>query len=285
MTLLPRSEHDRAELERLLRADPALHSYELGDLDDFFWPHTTWYRHGDSVALVYHGAGLPILLALDRPSRVQAMAELVDGLAFLLPQRFYAHVSVGVEGVLGRHFHLEPSGLHHKMALTDPGRLAGFPQRGHVLTEADLSDLIELYSLAYPGNAFDPRLLRTGQYVGLRRDGLLVAVAGVHIWSPAMRVATLGNVATHPDLRGQGLGTAAVATVCRRLLPTVDVIALNVKADNDSAVALYRRLGFSRVADYHEFDVFPADFPAEVPATSAAAAGSAQAPPRPLSPR
>jgi len=250
--MLPRSVHDRAELEGLLRDDPALHAYELGDLDDFFWPLTTWYRHGRSVAMIYYGTGLPILLALDRPDRADGMAELVDGLAFLLPQRFYAHVSVGVEGVLGKHFRLEPGGLHHKMALTDRTRLDGFEGEGDVLTDADLSDLIGLYRCAYPSNAFDPRLLQTGHYVGVRRRGRLVAVAGVHVWSPAQRVATLGNVTTHPELRGRGLGTAVVVTVCRRLLPTVDVIALNVKADNASAIALYSRLGFTPVGEYHE---------------------------------
>jgi ribosomal protein S18 acetylase RimI-like enzyme len=257
MSQLPESVHDRAELERLLRGDPALHAYELGDLDDFFWPHTTWYRHGESVALVYHGAGLPIVLALDRPGRVDTMAELVDGLAFLLPQRFYAHVSVGVEGALGKHFRLEPGGLHHKMALTDPERLTASAPAGEVLSDEDLTDLTDLYLCGYPESVFDPRLLQTGQYVGIRRGGRLVAAAGVHIWSPAQRVAALGNVVTHPDLRGQGLGRAAVTAVCRRLLPTVDLIALNVKADNASAIALYTRLGFSRIADYHEFDAFP----------------------------
>jgi GNAT superfamily N-acetyltransferase len=272
VTVLPESVHDRAELQRLLRADPALHAYELGDLDDFFWPHTTWYRHGDSVALIYHGTGLPILLALDRPERAEAMAELVDSLAFLLPQRFYAHVTVGVEGVLDKHFRLEPGGLHHKMALTRPRMLDGFAGGGEVLGPTDLGDLLELYASAYPGNGFDPRLVQTGQYIGLRRDGRLLAVAGVHIWSPAQRVATLGNVTTHPDARGQGLGTAVVAKLCRRLLPTVDTIALNVKADNASAIGLYTRLGFSPVADYHELDAF-------------AAAVSGQAPTPPLSPR
>jgi hypothetical protein len=34
---------DRARLEAWLRRDPAMHLYELGDLDDFFWPRTRWY--------------------------------------------------------------------------------------------------------------------------------------------------------------------------------------------------------------------------------------------------
>ncbi|WP_433017857.1 hypothetical protein [Kribbella sp. CA-294648] len=29
--------HDRAEIEKILRRDAALHAYELGDLDDFYW--------------------------------------------------------------------------------------------------------------------------------------------------------------------------------------------------------------------------------------------------------
>jgi RimJ/RimL family protein N-acetyltransferase len=262
MTFLPECVHDRAVLERLLRADSAtdaaLHAYELGDLDDFFWPHTTWYRHGDSVALVYHGAGTPILLALARPERAQAMAELVDGLASLLPQRFYVHVSAGAESALSKHFRLEPYGLHYKMVLTEPERLEDFAPAGEVLTDEDLTDLSRLYLSGYPGNSFDPRMLQTGQYVGVKRDGRLVAVAGVHVWSPVQRVAALGNVVTDPAVRGQGLGTAVVGAACRRMLPAVDIIALNVKADNASAIAVYTRLGFTHVADYWEFDAFAA---------------------------
>ena len=35
--------HDKAVIEGFLRRNPLLHIYPLGDLDDFFWPHTTWY--------------------------------------------------------------------------------------------------------------------------------------------------------------------------------------------------------------------------------------------------
>ena len=91
-----------------------------------------------------------------------------------------------------------------------------------------------------------------GPYLGIRRGGELLAVAGVHIWSPSYRVAAIGNVATHPRARGGGLASVAVAALCRRLLATVDRIALNVKADNSAALALYTRLGFTPVAEYTE---------------------------------
>lgn len=250
--MLVRSVHDRDELAGLLRRDPAQHAYQLGDLDDFFWPYTTWYRHRDSVALVYHGNGLPILLALDSPERAGDLAALLDGLAPLLPARFYAHLSPGAEDVLGRYFEAEPHGVHLKLALTDHTRLNAVTPAGAVLTPADLPELTALYELAYPGNWFDQRMLETGQYVGLRLDGALVAVAGVHVWSPTYRVAALGNVTTHPDLRNQGLGRSVVAALCHRLRRSVEHITLNVRADNAAALALYARLGFTAIDDYFE---------------------------------
>lgn len=246
------SVHDKAEIARLLSRDPELHAYALGDLDDFYWPYTTWYRHEDTVALVYHGAGFPAVLAFERPDRLEPLTELLEGLLFLLPQRFYAHVSVGVEEVLTKHLRTQPQGLHLKMALTDRDRLIRTEPRGVPLTRADLAGVTALYRAGYPSNWFDPRMLDTGQYFGVRQEGELIAVAGVHVWSPDYRVCALGNVTTHPLVRGTGIGKAVVAALCRRLLESVDHITLNVKADNASAIAVYHALGFTQVAGYHE---------------------------------
>lgn len=147
--MLVRSVHDRGELADLLRRDPALHAYELGDLDDFFWPYTSWYRQDDALALVYHGAGLPTLLAFDRQDRVTALVDLLEGLLPLLPRRFYAHLSAGVDGALAKHFQAEPGGLHLKMALTDVTRLDLTRPAGEVLGPADLPELAALYDVAY----------------------------------------------------------------------------------------------------------------------------------------
>ncbi|MDG4833661.1 GNAT family N-acetyltransferase [Solwaraspora sp. WMMD1047] len=248
----PRTVHDRAELAGLLGRDPALHAYQLGDLDDFFWPYTSWFRDGDSVALVYHGGGSPILLAFEPPERRDRLIGLLTGLAPLLPRRLYAHLSPGAEAALTGQFAAESHGPHRKLALTEPARLPLVEPAGEPLTTADLPELERLYRLSYPDNSFDPRMLATGHYLGLRRAGELVAVAGVHVWSARYRVSALGNVTTHPELRGQGIGTALVAGVCRRLLRTVDHITLNVRADNTPALALYARLGFTPVAEYTE---------------------------------
>ena len=68
-----------------------------------------------------------------------------------------------------------------------------------VLGPADLDEALELYAVAYPTSWFDARRLETGRYVGRRVDGRLVAVAGVHVHAPALGVAVVGDVATHPS--------------------------------------------------------------------------------------
>jgi hypothetical protein len=87
---------DRGVLESFLRQDEALHLYELGDLDDFFFPRTTWYglyRESTlaAVALVYAGTELPVLVVLHRD--VDIARATLEALAGALPPRVYAHQS------------------------------------------------------------------------------------------------------------------------------------------------------------------------------------------------
>ena len=127
-----------------------------------------------------------------------------------------------------------------------------FINSGNLLFTSDLDEVLAFYERAYPGTWFEPRMLETRRYVGIR-DGELLCVAGVHVWSPAWRVAALGNVATLPEARGRGLATTACADLCRLLLDDgIEVIALNVRADNRSAILAYERLGFAHAADYVE---------------------------------
>ena len=97
-------------LAGLLGRDPQLHAYELGDLDDFFWPYTTWYRHGDTLALLYHGGDPPTLLAFAEPDHEDELTTLLTGLLPLLPRRFHAHLSPGAERVLVGPFQGRPYG-------------------------------------------------------------------------------------------------------------------------------------------------------------------------------
>jgi len=250
--------YDKSAIEAFLRRSPFLHLYALGDLDDRFWPATTWYGRIEAgeiraVALLYGGLGLPTLLALGG-EEMPHLEELLRSILPLLPRRFYTHLSPGLAGILGHHYRLEPHGEHDKMALVHLDRLPFTEIPGVVrLTEADLEEVLQFYAGSYPGNWFEPQMLQSGPYFGMRGPGGLVSIAGVHVWSPRYRVAALGNVATHPGQRGRGYGRAVTGTLCTHLLCTADTIGLNVKSDNAAAIACYRALGFEPCACYEEY--------------------------------
>jgi hypothetical protein len=221
MALVPLS--DRDAIERWLRRDAPVHLYELGDLDDFFWPSTTWYGLGDgpdaasvgAIALLYQAPSLPVVVALGRAADLDDIRALLEELAPLLPSRFYAHLVPGSADVLGRSFALEPHGTHARMVLASRALVDTIDTADAVvLGPHDEAELLALYARAYPGNWFDPRMLETGAYFGVRRGGTLASVAGVHVVSRSHRIAALGNIATDPSLRGRGLARIALAAVC-----------------------------------------------------------------------
>lgn len=230
---------------------------ELGDLDDLPWPHTSWYTLSPDgpVALLYAVGDVPTLLGFTRPGQAAALEELAGALLPVLPRRFLGHLTGNAAKVLESGYAVRFRSTLLRMALTEPAvadRYPAGPWRPAPLTREDLPELLDLFEQAYPGNWFDDRMLDTGQYLGARQDGQLVAVAGVHVHSAPYRVAAIGNVTTHPRVRGQGAGAACVAELCRHLRKTVDHIGLNVRADNSTAVRLYRRLGFSEVTEFTE---------------------------------
>jgi len=242
---------DRAEIEKILRRDPALHAYELGDLDDFHWPDTVWYadHHRRWVVLVYAGGTVMLFVREDE----QEAGELLHSVAAELPDRFAGHFTAGVVNGLAAGFRSEPAGLQLKMRLTDhdgPWRLAtGDVER---LGPGDLAAVQAFYARSYPGNWFDPKMLDTDQYFGIRNNGDLISIAGVHVHAPAQRVAVIGNVATHPAYRGLGLATATCARLCQELMATTDDITLDVAAGNAAAIACYEAVGFTTFARYEK---------------------------------
>jgi ribosomal protein S18 acetylase RimI-like enzyme len=187
------------------------------------------------------------------------MRHLLSQLVRVFPRRWYAHLTQEVADVLADEYRIVPHGTYHKMSLTDRSRLATIDTSAAVaLSAADTDDLLALYAASYPRNWFVPRMLETGFYYGIRRGGALVSVSGVHVYSPLYKVAALGNIATRPDARGQGFGTAATGRLCQELLRVgIEHIGLNVNADNHSAVACYKKLGFTPIAVYGEYDVEP----------------------------
>jgi ribosomal protein S18 acetylase RimI-like enzyme len=249
---------DKHAIEAFLRRNPFLHLYGLGDLDDRFWPETTWYGRVDggairAIALLYSGLALPTLLALG-DDEILHLEDLLRSIQALLPRRFYAHLSPGLAEILREHYRLDPHGQHEKMALVRPEQLPFTEIPGvERLTEANRDEVLRFYARSYPGTWFEPEMLRKGPYFGMRGPAGLVSIAGVHVWSPAYRVAALGNITTHPEHRGQGYARAVTGTLCTYLLRTTDTIGMNVRSDNAPAIACYQALGFQSLDCYEEY--------------------------------
>ncbi len=248
--------HDKAKIEAFLRQHTFLNLYAIGDLDKFFWDYTTWYALASDQQIkqlvLLYARSFPVLLGLS--AEVEQLKELLQLLLPLLPKQFYAHLSGDAIAIFTKNYHIQSHGIHYKMALSDSSRIDNIDTSEVIpLSITNLDQLQQLYQVNYLGNWFEPHMLETGFYYGIRRGDTLVSVAGVHIYSQEYKVATLGNITTHPQWRGQGLGTLVCAKLCQALLKTVEYIGLNVKADNPSAIACYRKLGFERVATYEEF--------------------------------
>ena len=122
------SRHDKAEIEAFVRQNPLRYLFELGDLDDFFWPSTVWYarKAGDTIqqlALLYIGVSPPIFLANLAPPEEQ-MRELLHELRTLLPQRVFTNLHPAHVDVFTPEYVIHPRGIHLKMGLRDRSQLA-----------------------------------------------------------------------------------------------------------------------------------------------------------------
>src|SRR5215207_1490674 len=110
-----------------------------------------------------------------------------------------------------------------------------------VLTEEDVPEMLDLVNLAQPG-PFLPRTVEMGQYLGLRQDGHLVAMAGERLHLTGF--CEVSAVCTHPDYRGRGYGGALTTMVAEAILERQETPFLHVAPGNDGALSLYIKLGF-----------------------------------------
>jgi len=246
--------NDKILLHDYLIRDKYLHLYEIGDLDDFFFGETVWYsgvENGDAkaIALLYNGLSTPTLIALT--SDIKPMERLLSEITPDLPSALYIHLSPGLEQPFKERYEIDTAGENFKMALKDLSPVREFDTNGVIrLGEKYAESLGDFYAGAYPGNWFSPRMLQSGYYYGITERNRIIAVAGVHVFSKEFNVAALGNIAVDPEYRNRGIGRKVTAACCKALLNEVDYIGLNVSVRNQSAVALYKKLGFRSTHRY-----------------------------------
>ena len=108
------------------------------------------------------------------------------------------------------------------------------------LTEADVPEMLELVARTRPG-PFLPGTIAFGGYVGIRREGALVAMAGRRMRAPGW--IEVSAVCTDPAQRGAGLGRRVTAAVVRGIRAEGDEALLHVLPENP-ARRLYEAMGF-----------------------------------------
>ncbi len=253
--------HEKEQLASFLMRNKEVNVLAIGDLDPFFWPSTMWWgwQAGDDLsglALLYCGAGMPVLL-LSSEIHQGHTQDFVRALKALMPSAVYAHLSPGVDQLFSDHYQMVPHGRHLKMVYRHPEKNKDIDTSEVApLNKEHLPAIEQLFAAAYPGNFFDARMLDTNLYYGIWAGDTLQCAAGIHTYSPQYGVAAIGNVTTLPEMRGRGLASKVCARLLSALQANVDVIALNVQADNAAAIQVYQRLGFETVAEYDECEMY-----------------------------
>jgi ribosomal protein S18 acetylase RimI-like enzyme len=106
----------------------------------------------------------------------------------------------------------------------------------------DVPEMLALVAATRPG-PFAPRTIELGTYLGFRRRGALVAMAGERLRPPGW--TEISAVCTAPDWQGKGLATRLVRAVAAEICSRGDTPFLHAAATNTDAIRLYEKLGFS----------------------------------------
>lgn len=213
----------------------------LGDavLDNPAWhsligPHAS-FAIGDDLVRRYPGDVAPFVAVRtwDDPRVWQALIDLVGpgeeiGISAADPE-----LPDGWEE-LGR-------GAGVQLVQTDALQTRPFDE-AIVLGADDVPEMLALVERNQPG-PFRPRTYELGRYIGIRRDGRLVAMAGERLHPQGW--TEISAVATDAEHRGQGLASRLVLDVAFHIQQRGDRALLHAAATNVGAIRVYERLGFA----------------------------------------
>lgn len=110
------------------------------------------------------------------------------------------------------------------------------------LGTADAPEMLALAERTKPG-PFRPRTVELGTYLGIRRDGRLVAMAGERMHPEGF--SEISAVCTDAEWRGQGFASRLVRAMAAVIVARGETPFLHAVASNTNAIRLYEQLGFT----------------------------------------
>lgn len=126
-------------------------------------------------------------------------------------------------------------------------------------TSDDLDALIELENRSFREDRISRRSFR--RFLEMPMDRLIVA--NLHgalvgyclvLMSAATRMARIYSVAVSPDARGRGVGEKLIREAEKEAVEADRIVMrLEVREDNEPAIALYRRLGYRQFGTYRDY--------------------------------
>lgn len=127
--------------------------------------------------------------------------------------------------------------------LVQTERLAPRPDpEAVVLGPADSAEMLDLVEQARPG-PFARRTHEMGRYVGIRREGRLIAMAGERLQPEGW--TEISAVAVDAAHRRQGLASRLILDVAFHIQQRGDRALLHASAANTGAISGYEKLGFT----------------------------------------
>jgi ribosomal protein S18 acetylase RimI-like enzyme len=205
-------------------------------------PHAR-FAEGRGNVLRYPADVCPFLAMPDEPGATDwADAAALVGPGGLLPL-------AGVQAPPPAGWAVEVRGKG--VQLTGEGVAGAADPEAMPLGPADVPEMLDLVERAKPG-PFRPRTIEMGSYLGIRRGGVLVAMAGERLHPPGW--TEVSAVCTDADWRGRGFASRLVLAVAAGIRARSETPFLHAAATNVNAIRLYEELGFR----LRKFTVFSA---------------------------
>ncbi|RQR38823.1 GNAT family N-acetyltransferase [Burkholderia sp. Bp9143] len=214
-------------------------------LDNAVWHALAGEQHrfalGDALVRRFPPAIAPFAGMADRsPAAFDALRGLIDAhgpVALVTPDEIPTPAGSSV---------VRRAMLHQMIW---QGTLDDAHQLEHVcLTEADVPEMLELIAATEPG-PFGPRTIEFGGYIGVRRQGRLVAMAGQRMRAGGH--AEISAVCVDAAFRGQGLAAGLIRSLIATIRAGAETPFLHVLTSNHGAIERYRALGFVMRRDMH----------------------------------